>query len=147
VTCFNPWPRGEYQPKPERGARVMEREADDKKREKALREFSAGVKKRDTKCRWPEAHECRFQIEAAHVKDKSLCGPNTLENGIALCGWLHRRGPQSIHGKQIKVERDTPDGVPPLFSFWRQTGTFDALGQPVYHLIAREVAPFLYERD
>jgi hypothetical protein len=148
VTCFNPNPRGVYTPKPKRGAAILEREKADAEREAHERQIAKLVKARDVRCRWPEAHKCRGgQLEAVHIVDKSLTGSTSTDNEITLCPWLHRRGPESIHGKQLKVEKETPRGADGPLSFWRQTGTFDELGQPVYALVAREVRPFQYERD
>lgn len=126
---------------------MLEREKDDAARVKQERDIAAAVRKRDGRCRWPEVHKCRFGFEAAHVEDKSLCGETSLANELLLCAWIHRRGPESIHGKQLKIEVDKADPVNPCFSFWRQTDSFDELGQPIYALVAREVRPFEYERD
>jgi hypothetical protein len=66
---------------------------------------------------------------------------------VTVCAFLHRRGPETIHGKQLKVECDTERGADGALSFWRQTGELDALGQPTYYLVKREIEPFRYERD
>lgn len=130
------------QPKPLRGSRVLAKEADDAAFLALERRVKTAVKKRDGRCRWPEKHKCRCGLEAVHVKDASLLGPMIEWNLVTFCGWIHRRGPESIHGKQLKVIRETPkDAKVPLFSFWRQ----DDRGE--YFLIAREIAPFVYERD
>lgn len=126
--------------KPQRGSSIVARQAAKAAAEKAEREFAAGVKARDShRCRWPEAHKCLGgPLEAAHVVDKSLCGPLITANGVTLCPWLHRRGPESIHGKQLKIEAETAAGADGPLSFWRQTGEVDALGQPIYYMVARE---------
>lgn len=134
--------------KPEKGSVILAREKDDAERLKQEREVAAEVKRRDGRCRWPEAHKCRGgALEAAHIVDKSLVGATSTENEITLCPWIHRRGPESIHGKQLKVEKETPAGANGPCSFWRQTGEFDALGQPIYYLVARERAIGILERD
>lgn len=134
--------------KPARGSAILEREKAQaealaiEKREKGI------AKKRDGRCRWPEKHVCRGgELEAAHVKDASLGGEMDSKNLVTVCPWIHRRGPESIHGKQIKVEAETERGAWAALSFWRQTGEFDELGQPTYYLVAREIAPFRLERD
>lgn len=129
-------------PKPARGTRVLDKEAEDARYLIHERLVKAEVRARDGRCRWPEKHKCRFALEAAHVVDASLGGLMEPWNLILVCGWIHRRGPESIHGKQLRVERDTAQDVKhPLFSFWKQ----DAAG--TYYEIAREVAPFQYEKD
>lgn len=134
--------------KPARGSLVLQREQDEKAADKKEREAKASTKARDGyRCRWPEKHICRKGLEAAHIVDASLGGEMEPENLITVCGWIHRRGPESIHGKQLKVEKETQAGAKGALSFWRQTGEFDTLGQPTYYMVKREIAPFRYERD
>ena len=128
--------------KPTRGTRVLEKETAAALIVALERRVTMAVKKRYGRCRWPEKHKWRFGLEAAHVKDASLGGPTVEWNLITLCAWIHRRGPESIHGKQLRVTRETPKDAPvPLFAFWKQ----DEAGE--YFLIGREVAPFQLERD
>jgi hypothetical protein len=135
-------------PKPSRGARILAKEEADARDLKIEREAKGEAKKRDGRCRWPEKHKCRGgDLEAAHIEDASTGGLMEPANLVTLCPWYHRRGPESIHGKQIKVEKETEHGAIGPLSFWRQTGEFDELGQPTYYLVARETAPFVYERD
>jgi hypothetical protein len=129
------------QPKGARGSRVLAKETADAKEAEWEKLVKAAVRRRDPRCRWPEAHKCRFALEAAHILDASLGGAMATENLIRVCGWIHRRGPESIHGKQLKVEKDTSAGADAAVSFWKQ----DAQG--VYYLVAREIAPFVLERD
>lgn len=135
-------------PKPQRGSGLIERahrKAQSKAEERAA---IAEAKIRDGyRCRWPESHVCRGGLEGAHIQDKSLCGPNVVENIVSVCAWIHRRGPESIHGKQLKVEKESPLGADGALSFWRQDGGFDALGQPTYACVARERTPGIVERD
>lgn len=108
------------QPKPLRGEHVLEREdqrAKDRKAE-AVAKTKAKVEDNFT-CRWPEKHICRGLLEGAHLKDKSLGGEDVPENLITLCSWIHRRGPESIHGKQLRIEPETPRGARGPCSFWR----------------------------
>lgn len=135
-------------PKPVRGSAKLAREKDDADREAKELEVGKAVKARDQwKCRWPEAHKCRGPLEAVHIVDKSRGGETSTRNEVALCAWIHRQGPESIHGKQLKIETETDRGADWTLSFWRKDGTFDALGQPVYGLVAREVRPGELERD
>lgn len=134
--------------KPSRGSLMLEREQAAADADRLEREEKGKAKKRDGRCRWPEKHVCRGgALEAAHIEDASLGGPMDAKNLITVCQWIHRRGPESIHGKQLKVEAETERGAWAALSFWRQTGEFDALGQPTYYLVARETRPFQYERD
>lgn len=135
--------------RPVRGAAVLAREKDDAERIAHERQVASDVKKRDGfKCRWPEVHKCRGgALEAAHIVDKSLIGATSMENEIAVCPWIHRRGPESIHGKQLKVEKETERGANGPLSFWRQSGDFDVLGQPIYYCVARERTPGVIEKD
>lgn len=146
MSAFNPWTEAHF--KRERGAAILAREQADADRIAKERKVAKLVKDRDGRCRWPEAHKCRGgALEAAHIADKSLRGETSTANEITLCPWIHRRGPQSIHGKQLKVEVDTPRGADGPVSFWRQSGEYDALGQPIYYLVARETSCGVVERD
>jgi hypothetical protein len=143
------WNSGKPAWKPKRGAAILARAADDAARKKKEHEVAAQVKARDGhKCRWPEAHVCRGgPLEAAHIRDKSLRGPTVMENEITLCPFLHRRGPESIHSKDLKIEPETAFGTNGPVSFWRRTDEVDALGQPVYYMVARERSVGVIERD
>lgn len=129
-------------PKPQRGQRVLDKEAADAALLVIeLREKKA-AKRRDGGCRWPEKHKCRGGLESAHVRDASLGGLMFRWNLITICAWLHRRGPVSIHGKQLRVEIEDPErGTDGPCSFWQQgvDGRF--------YLVAREIAIRQYERD
>ena len=98
------------------------------------------------RCRWPEAHKCRGGLEGAHVFQHRGMGGNpegdrtALESILTVCAWIHRRGPESIDGKDLKVEAETEQGTRGPCSFWRRT-------DQGWHLVAREVLPFVYERD
>jgi len=113
-------------PKPPRGAYVLEREDKRSKIEKAEDEAKRRAKARDLfSCRWPEAHKCRGLLEGAHIfRDKGMGGDHgTVSdtwNLMALCAWMHRKGPVSIHGKQIKVEAETEDGADGPCAFYRK---------------------------
>jgi len=127
--------------KPMRGQRVLDKAAQDAERHRIERRAKAEVRKRDGRCRWPEDHVCRGGLEAAHMLDLSLGGDYDPAGMVLLCAWIHRRGPESIHGKQLKIEAETEaDAFGPL-SFWRRTGPGE------YVMVRRELAPFVYERD
>lgn len=129
--------------KPQRGSLALKREADDLEAARIEQREKKAAKKRDGhKCRWPEPHKCRGVLESAHIKDASLGGDMHRSNLVSLCAWLHRRGPESIHGKQLKIEKETARGADGPLSYWRQR--LDGSG---YYCVAREAAPFLLERD
>jgi len=127
--------------KPPKGTLVLEREAEQAKALKLERAEKGAAKKRDGRCRWPEVHKCRGALEAAHIRDASLGGLMDRTNLILLCAWIHRRGPESIHGKQLRIEINTPAGAEGPCSFYRR----GEHGR--YHLVARETRPFQLERD
>lgn len=136
-----PFPLVRIGPKPQRGQRVLDKEQADVKAKEHEIEVKKAVKLRDGKCRWPERHKCRGQLEAAHIHDASLGGEMETHNLVTLCAWIHRRGPESIHGKQLMVYMDTMDGADGPLSFWKQgeDGT--------YYMVKRETALFQYEAD
>lgn len=127
--------------KPARGSLTLEREELKAKALKLEREEKGAAKKRDGRCRWPGEHKCRGGLEAAHIRDASLGGLMDRANLILVCSWIHRRGPESIHGKQLQVCCETPSGAQGPLSFWRK-GEGGA-----FYLVAREIAPFIYEKD
>jgi hypothetical protein len=128
-------------PKPVKGSRVLAREEDRAAALKLERQEKGAAKKRDTRCRWPEKHTCRGPLEAAHIRDASLLGPMHRTNLVALCMWLHRSGPESVHGKQLLIERETSNGAQGPLSFWRKGEDGE------FYLVRREVRPFEYEKD
>lgn len=135
-------------PKPVRGSSILKRAEDRAERIRLEREAIAKSKQfHNYTCRWPESHVCRGGLEGAHVEDKSTGGENVPENIVCLCAWIHRRGPESIHGKQLKVEVIDPRlGTFGPLSFWRQSDDFDDLGKPIYYEVCRERAPFVLEK-
>lgn len=140
---------GVARPKPMRGSSILER-AEKRATAKAEEREAIATHKAwaSYRCRWPEAHKCRGGMEGMHVRDKSLLGANVPENIACLCMWLHRSGPESIHGKQLRIEIEQPSlGTYGPLSFWRQTDEFDALGQSIYYCVARERSPYVLERD
>lgn len=129
-------------PKPLRGSLVLEREQRKRDADKIEREEKAASKAFDGhRCRWPEKHICRGPLESAHIKDASLGGDMARQNLVTLCAWIHRRGPESIHGKQLRIEAETALGSQGALSFWRQ----DENGE--YYCVTREIRPGQIEKD
>lgn len=112
-------------PKPQRGTHVLDRETARYAIVKAERLAKALAKRRDHwGCRWPEVHRCRGPIEVAHIfEDKKMGGDHgRLSHSAALmtlCAWIHRLGPASIHGKQLRVEPETEFGADAACAFYR----------------------------
>lgn len=135
-------------PKPLRGSDRLARDEKRAAEKMDEREAIAEAKKlANWTCRWPEPHKCIGGLEGAHVVDKSRGGSNVPENIFVTCAWIHRRGPESIHGKQLKVEIIDPHlGTKGPLSFWRRSDEYDVLGQPIFYEIARERSPFVLEK-
>ena len=135
--------------KPARGTALLEREARKNKRKADEDAAILAAKVRDGfKCRWPEKHKCRGDLEGAHVFLHRGMGGNPAGDRTApelilpVCAWIHRRGPESIDGKDLKVEAETEQGTQGPCTFWRRSEQ-----EQGWYLVAREVLPFVYERD
>jgi hypothetical protein len=129
-------------PRPVRGTRILAREDAAAEALRVEREEKGKAKKRDGRCRWPEPHKCRGgALEAAHIDDASLGGPMHAANLVTLCPWIHRRGPESIHGKQLAIECETPRGANGPLSFWRKGVDGE------FYMVKREIAPNVIEKD
>jgi hypothetical protein len=140
-------PAGALQ-KPPRGSAILARAKADAERKAQEKAVAALVKARDGRCRWPEKHVCRGgPLEAAHIVDKSLRGETSTRNVVTLCPFLHRRGPESIHSKDLKIEAETAYGADGPLSFHRRSDEVDALGQPVFYMVAKERSVGVVERD
>jgi hypothetical protein len=131
--------------KPSKGSQTLAREEDRAQADAIERREKGAAKKRDGKCRWPEPHKCRGQMEAAHIVDASLGGPMHRANLVLFCAWIHRNGPESIHGKSLKVETESAAGAEGALSFWRRVQESPLVTR--WYLVAREIRPFQYERD
>jgi hypothetical protein len=129
--------------KPPRGSGRLARKARRADLEKAISDAIADAKRRDRRCRWPVRHDCGDWLEGAHIKDKSTHPELADDSGniVTVCARIPRLGPESIHGKQLRVETCGPDGSWGPLSFWKQT-MFRG-----YYLVKLESAPFTYERD
>ena len=134
-------------PKPARGTALLERELRKSERKAAEDAAIREAKQRDGyRCRWPEKHKCRGELEGAHVFLHRGMGGNPAGDRTApelvlpVCAWMHRRGSESIDGKDLKVDAETAAGTAGPCSFWRRT-------ERGWHLVAREILPFVYERD
>lgn len=152
--------RDELEPEPKhktfwknKGAYLVKREQRKLDAKALEKREKAKARKRDGRCRWPEAHKCLGGLEAAHIVHASLGGAMAAENLITLCAWVHRRGPETQQYGDLKVEKETAAGANGPLSFWRKLSFGErhslARGGTVgeFYLVAREIAPFRYERD
>lgn len=126
--------------KPPRGQHKLDRELEKAHAKVIERVEKKKAKKRDGRCRWPEKHKCIGRLEAAHIVHASLGGEMHHTNLVTLCMWLHKDGPETQQYGQLRIDKETAAGANGALSFWRKRD-----GQ--WHLVAREIAPFYYERD
>lgn len=134
-----PWP------KPARGSFLIER----RKRRKVVVAAEEAAKQetrtRDGRCRWPHCENCRLwkpRFEVAHViRAKGMGGDHgtvSTRDKLMVLDFI-------THGEEEKNEREvrplTDRGTDGPCEFWRFT---EADG---WFLVARETAPFVYERD
>jgi len=133
--------------KPTRGSFLIERKGRSKDRVAAEDAQKALVRKRDGRCRYPHCPVCRahkkLRLEVAHVlQAKGMSGDRTLERSAAdrmmlLDVFTHGRQEQHL----IEIVPLTDRGTAGACEFWNT----DEQGQK--YLVARELAPFVYERD
>ena len=123
--------------KPKRGSGVLEREKAAALAEQKEIEAKNAAKSRDGwKCRWPERHKCRGGLEAAHILDASLGGAMSPVNLVSLCSWIHRRGPESIHSKDLKmVPRIKAVGANGPVRFYRKVYSETRRGEFTWRLV------------
>jgi hypothetical protein len=112
-------------PKPQRGSGILAREQRRAALDAAEIEAKTAAKQLDGyRCQWPEKHKCRGGLEAAHIVDASLGGDMHPRNLVSLCAWIHRRGPESIHSKDLKV-----DGQRGSWKFYRKVWSETRAGE------------------
>jgi hypothetical protein len=127
----------------EREERKAARRAQERKAKQEAKAMDFG------RCRWPQC-DCAGAavtrpLESAHRRAKGMGGNpdgsrNDPRNLITLCHDRHQ-GPKSLHSGDLKVVPLTDEGTRGACEFW----STDERGQP--YLVARERAPFVYERD
>lgn len=135
--------------KPAKGTALMERRQRRKDTKAAEDHEKDLVRARDKRCRWPHCANCKQwqpRLEVAHLTAKGMGGDpamvRTSADRMILLDWLtHQAGTSSLeqHGKWIVPLTDRGTDGP--CEFWQD----DEQGRPF--LVARERAPFLYERD
>ena len=134
--------------KPHKGASLIERRT--RRKETVAREDAekAKVRARDRICRWPRCENCRRfkpRLEVAHHRAKGMGGDHgtrsTADQMVLLDVLTHQGGPSSLEQHGRRIEPLTPLGTSGPCEFWSQDDAGD------WYLVARERAPFVYERD
>lgn len=134
-------------PKPLRGAFLLERKQKRKDITAAEDREKEICRKRDRMCRYPHCPYCRkydLTPQAAHViQAKGMSGDRTGERSTAdklmlLCPPIH--GLQEQHDIDIRPI-DPEMGTFGPCEFWK------ADENRQMYLVAREIVPFIYERD
>ena len=109
--------------------------------------YKAIARRRDGRCRWPHCELCRrykkLPLDVAHVlQAKGMSGDRTLvrshDQRLMLLDRI-THGHQENHDKVVVALTD--EGTAGPCEFWLR----DGMG--VLFLVARESAPFVYERD
>lgn len=123
--------------KPKRGTGILEREKRQAIDEQIELAAKAEAKARDGwKCRWPVPHKCRGGLEAAHIQDASLGGEMHPRNLVSLCAWIHRRGPESIHSKDLRMEpRGKTVGANGPVKFYKKAWSETRIGEFTWRLV------------
>lgn len=131
--------------KPAKGSRWMELRDKRKKIVTEENDEKKKVRARDGRCRWPRCENCRVYkppFEVAHVvRAKGMGGDHGTVSTADKMMLLDRL----THGEQERNDRDvrplSDRGTFGPCEFWMRT---DADG---WFLVARELAPFVYDRD
>ncbi len=135
--------------KPAKGDGLRERRTRRRDVVKRETDAKADVRKRDKRCRWPHCENCRRfkpRLEVAHLDAKGYGGDHgtrsTSDRMILLDYITHQGGLQSLeqHGKRIVML--TARGTWGPCEFWAQDPR-----DGTWYLVARERAPFVYERE
>ncbi len=126
--------------KPARGSGILAREAKRSAARTLELAAKAEAKRRDGKCRWPVKHKCRGGLESAHIVDASLGGEMCPENLITVCAWIHRTGPESIHGKDYRSESLTEFDANGPLAFFAKVWSETRAGEFSWRCVGRERA-------
>jgi len=142
------WERGKPVWRPEKGTSLKEARERRKSVKAAEDAAKDAVRKRDRVCRWPNCENCRSfkpRLEVAHLDAKGMGGDHgtvSEPHQMILLDFLtHQGGTSSLEQHGRRIEPLTAAGTNGPCEFWAT----DENGQ--WYLVAREQAPFLYERD
>jgi hypothetical protein len=101
----------------------------------------------DKRCRWPHCENCRRyrpRLEVAHLDAKGFGGDHGLRSDrtqMILIDYLTHQGADGLEQHGRRIEPLTALGTRGPCEFWRKDERGD------WFLVARELAPFVYERD
>lgn len=139
---------GTAQPKPAKGTALIER----RQRRKAVAAFEEAekdkVRRRDRMCRWPHCANCKAfkpRLEVAHANGaKGMGGDHgarsTADQMMLLDYLTHQGGTSSLEQGGRRIVALTDQGTNGPCEFWADS-------KDGWYLVARERAPFVYERD
>jgi hypothetical protein len=134
--------------KPAKGSGYVERKTKRKAIVTAEDTEKDKVRARDGRCRWPFCENCRRykpRLEVAHIDPKGMGGDHGVRSDASqmiLLDWLtHQSGPASLEQHGRRIVPLTKAGTAGPCDFYAT----DADGR--LYLVAREIAPFFYERD
>ncbi len=131
--------------KPPKGAYWMKRRDDRKALVKQENDAKAEVRRLDVRCRWPHCAYCRTYkppLEVAHVvRAKGMGSDHGSVSTPAHLMLLDRLSHSDQEANKRDVRPLTEQGTRGPCEFWQWT---PADG---WFLVARESAPFRYERD
>ena len=134
-------------PKPPKGSDLIRR----RKIAKTIRDYEKEQKQivrlRDRRCRWPHCENCRVykpRLEVAHLTAKGSGGDHGTRSAadrMVLLDHLTHQGAGGLERHERKIVPLTDRGTFGPCEFWKwETGTG-------WYLVAKERAPFIYERD
>jgi hypothetical protein len=124
-----------------RGSNTIAKEKAAREETQAEIDIKRDVKARDKKCRWPGKHKCRGGLECAHIIDASRGGECSTKNLVLLCKWIHRSGPESIHGKELEVRILSKKGADGPLSFHRKAFSETKKAEYIWRTVGKETAP------
>jgi hypothetical protein len=134
-------------PKPAKGSSLIDRKERRKAIEAAEEREKDAVRADDRRCRWPQCENCRRykpRLEVAHLEAKGYGGDHGTRSDrtqMVLLDYLTHQGADGLEQHGRRIVPLTERGTRGPCEFWRR-------GEDgVFYLVARESAPFVYERD
>ncbi len=142
------YPYGAFQ-RPAKGTALMDARQRRHDRTAAEAREKDRVRVRDRICRWPHCENCRRftpRLEVAHLDAKGMGGDprgavTTADQMVLLDYLTHQSGIYSLEQHGRRIEPLTDRGTDGPCEFWQSDG------RGGWYLVARERAPFVYEKD
>jgi hypothetical protein len=134
-------------PKPAKGSALIERKERRKDIEAREDAEKNAVRHDDGRCRWPHCENCRRykpRLEVAHLNAKGFGGDHGLRSDrtqMILLDYLTHQGGDGLEQHGRRIVPLTERGTRGPCEFWRNDP------RDGWYLVARETAPFAYERD